>query len=56
MAEQVTGLVQVLIGRVDVLLGAILGSYRDAVGAVIDEADPAAYVGEALAARSSAGC
>ena len=51
VAGRIAGLVGRLIARVQDVLAAVLGGYRDAVGAVIEEADPASYVGESLAGK-----
>jgi hypothetical protein len=51
VAGRIAGLVGRLIARVQDVLAAVLGGYREAVGAVIEEADPASYVGESLAGK-----
>jgi hypothetical protein len=51
IAGRIAGLVGRLIARVEDVLGAVLGNYREAVGAVIEEADPASFVGETLAGK-----
>jgi hypothetical protein len=51
IAGRIAGLVGRLIARVQDVLVAVLGNYREAVGAVIEEADPASFVGEALAGK-----